>query len=296
MPSPNKKKRRLLDDSDANTPPPSSAVWRRRPESTPSSDWQKVLQGVSTPDATSTFISVTHSPFAATPTGERKEEEVETKLDTPLIDNDGFAIPTPGLSTLRSTSNSTNNITKNGLIEAPASTVPANPLSTLISTSIADTPAFSVVPQSTRNLTPFTPSSDELRDVPPIDLNFRKLIITAYQVYEEETLLKLEDKHVKTHINSMLDGMKQKTGARGDKLVIMLKELLDYIPKSYKGWQRSAMQKNFHRNFMQAVCLHLYRDDPDIDMGSKYTFNHSHTKNILTKFSNFRNNENESIR
>ena len=68
-------------------------------------------------------------------------------------------------------------------------------------------------------------------------------------------------------MNSMLDGMKQKTGARGDKLVIMLKELLDYIPKSYKGWQRSAMQKNFHRNFMQAVCLHLYRDDPDIDMG-----------------------------
>jgi hypothetical protein len=42
---------------------------------------------------------------------------------------------------------------------------------------------------------------------------------------------------------------------------------LDYIPKTYKGWQRSAMQKNFHRNFMQAVCLHLYRDDPDIDMG-----------------------------
>ena len=57
----------------------------------------------------------------------------------------------------------------------------------------------------------------------------------------------------------MLDGMKVKTGARGDKLVIMLKELLDYIPKTYKGWQRSAMQKNFHRNFMQAVCLHLYR-------------------------------------
>lgn len=276
MPSPNKKKRRLLDDSDISTPPSSSAAWRRRPEST-TSDWQNVLNGVTTPDAasaTSTFISVTHSPFPESSELEKKveESEVETKTtETPMIDSDGFAIPTPGLSTLKSTTKSTNNAvsTKNGLIAAPASTIPANPLSSLISTrvSTAMSPSMSVVPQSTRQLTPFTPSSDDLKDVPPMDLNFRKLIITAYQVYEEETLLKLEDKHVKTHINSMLDGMKQKTGARGDKLVIKLKELLDYIPKSYKGWQRSAMQKNFHRNFMQAVCLHLYRDDPDIDMG-----------------------------
>jgi len=269
MPSPNKKKRRLIDDTDSPTPPPSSAAWRRTPDKQVS-DWEKVLQGVSTPNnsATSTFISATHSPFAPTPS-ESKDNEVETKTDTPQVDNDGFAIPTPGLSTLRSTGNNSTLAasTTNGLIEVPASTIPPNPLSTLISTSIKDTPAASVVPQSTRQLTPFTPSSGELRDVPPIDLNFRKLIITAYQVYEEETLLKLEDKNVKTHINSMLDGMKQKTGARGDKLVIMLKELLDYIPKTYKGWQRSAMQKNFHRNFMQAVCLHLYRDDPDIDMG-----------------------------
>lgn len=263
MPSPNKKKRRLIDDPDSPTPPPSSAAWKRRPVTT-TSDWQKVLQGVSTPDAnsaTSTFISVTHSPFASTPS-ESKNNEVETKTDTPQIDNDGFAIPTPGLSTLRSTNNSTINAvsTTNGLIAGPASTIPKNPLSTLISTTISpSSTALSVRPQTTRQLTPFTPSSDELKDVPPMDLNFRKLIITAYQVYEEETLIKLENKHVKTHINTMLDGMKQKTGARGDKLVIMLKELLDYIPKTYKGWQRSAMQKNFHRNFMQAVCLHLYR-------------------------------------
>ena len=115
-------------------------------------------------------------------------------------------------------------------------------------------------------------------------LNYRKLIITAFHVFEEETLLKLEDKEVKTHMNSMLDGMKQKSGARGDKLVLKLKELLDYIPKTYHDWQRNAMQKMFHRNFMQAVCLHLYRDDPDIDMGSKYTFNPSHRKNLLTNF------------
>lgn len=277
MPSPNKKKRRLIDDE--GTPPPSTASWRRRPSSE-NTDWQKLLSGNATPDATSTFISVTHSPFADTPNYESKSDGVETKTDTPQVDNDGFAIPTPAISTVRSTTISTvPSITKStmktpGLAATPASTVPPNPLSALLSTSMS--------PTSTRKLTPFTPSGDEIKDVPSIEINYRKLLITAYQVYEEETLAVIEDKQVKTHMNSMLDGMKQKTGARGDKLVIMLKELLDYIPKSYKGWQRSAMQKNFHRNFMQAVCLHLYRDDPDIDMGSKYTFNPLHVINLLT--------------
>ena len=270
MPSPNKKKRRLIDD-EAASPPLSTAQWRRD-NSTKKSDWQKLLDGSATPDATSTFISVTHSPFAETPnfetkSEERKTDDVETKTDTPQIDKDGFAIPTPALSTLRSTTNSTMpSITKStmktpGMAATPASTIPPNPLSALLSTTLSPTMT------STRKLTPFTPSGEEIKDVPPVEINYRKLIITAYQVYEEETLAVIEDKQVKTHMNSMLDGMKQKTGAKGDKLVIMLKELLDYIPKSYKGWQRSAMQKNFHRNFMQAVCLHLYRDDPDIDMG-----------------------------
>lgn len=93
-------------------------------------------------------------------------------------------------------------------------------------------------------------------------------MVTAYQVYEEETLLAIEGKTMKSHLNTMLDGCKQKTGAKGDKLVLKLKELLDYIPMSYHDWERSAMQKMFHRNFMQATCLHLYRDDPDI---GKYT-------------------------
>ena len=264
MPSPNKKKRRLIDDD--GTPPPSTASWRRRPSSE-NTDWQKLLDGNATPDATSTFISVTHSPFADTPNYETKTDEVETKKETPQVDKDGFAIPTPALSTVRSTTGSTMpSITKStmktpGVAATPASTIPPNPLSALLSTSMS--PSMT----STRKLTPFTPSGDEIRDVPSMEINYRKLLITAYQVYEEETLAVIEDKQVKTHMNSMLDGMKQKTGARGDKLVIMLKELLDYIPKTYKGWQRSAMQKNFHRNFMQAVCLHLYRDDPDIDMG-----------------------------
>lgn len=268
MPSPDPKRRRLIDDSE-----------------TPSNDWQKLLSGAFTPTDETKQDSLA-STFNISPLPETPKE---TKTDS-----DGFAMPTPKLpSTIRSTIQSVPHST---LPSVPHSTLPStlssvsslqstnnqpppstkptdmftpenpppNPLSTLMSTALSP---FSTVPQSTRNLTPFTPSGDDIKDVASVPLNFRKLIITAYNVFEEETLIKLEDKQVKTHINNMLDGMKQKTAAKGDKLVLKLKELLDYIPKSYKGWQRSAMQKMFHRNFTQAVCLHLYRDDPDIDMG-----------------------------
>ena len=261
MPSPNPKKRKT---DTSGTP----SNWRRRlvDEEDDADEWKRLLSGAFTPSdetkSDSILSTFNTSPFAETP--------IETKTD-----KDGFAMPTPKLpSTIRkqSTISSVLPSTINSTIKSTAkSTLPAytpdnpppNPLSTLISTAVSP---FSTVPQSTRQLTPFTPAGDEIKDVDSVPLNFRKLIITAFNVYEEETLIKLEDKQVKTHINDMLDGMKQRTAAKGDKLVLKLKELLDYIPKTYKGWQRSAMQKNFHRNFMQAVCLHLYRDDPDIDM------------------------------
>jgi hypothetical protein len=106
----------------------------------------------------------------------------------------------------------------------------------------------------------------EISVKPPIPLNFRKLMTTAFGVYEEETLIGIESKQMKSHMNTMLDQCKVKKSAQGDKRILILKELLDHIPFTYAGWERSKMQKMFHRNFMQAVCLHLYRDDADVDM------------------------------
>ena len=33
-----------------------------------------------------------------------------------------------------------------------------------------------------------------------------------------------------------------------------------------KGYDRSEMQKQFHESFLQSVALHLYKDDPEVDM------------------------------
>ena len=92
-----------------------------------------------------------------------------------------------------------------------------------------------------------------------IPLNYRNYLSSAYKIFEEETLIKIESKQMKSHMGSMLDQCKAKQASQGDKLMLRLRTLLDYVPKSYKGWERSKMQKLFHRNFMQATCLHLYR-------------------------------------
>lgn len=100
----------------------------------------------------------------------------------------------------------------------------------------------------------------------PKPISFRSYLASAYGFYEEEKLIQLECKQPLTHIRTLTEGSKKKQSAQGDKLMLKLKQLLDYVPRSYKNWERSKMQKIFHRNFMQATCMHLYRNDPDIDM------------------------------
>jgi len=108
--------------------------------------------------------------------------------------------------------------------------------------------------------TPTTASLD------PKPISYRSFLASAYQFYEEEKLIKLECVQPQTTIGALTEGSKKKQSAQGDKLMLKLKMLLDYIPKTYKNWERSKMQKIFHRNFMQATCMHLYRHDPDIDI------------------------------
>jgi len=100
----------------------------------------------------------------------------------------------------------------------------------------------------------------------PLPISFRSYLASAFSFFEEEKLIALEGKQPQTCIGALTEGSKKKQSAQGDKLMFKLKKLLDYVPRSYKNWERSKMQKIFHRNFMQATCLHLYRDDPDIDM------------------------------
>ena len=109
----------------------------------------------------------------------------------------------------------------------------------------------------------------------PRPISFRSFLASAYSFYEEEKLIQLESRQPLTHIRTLTEGSKKKQAAQGDKLMLKLKKLLDYVPRSYKNWERSKMQKIFHRNFMQATCLHLYRNDPDIRQHHPITSGHS---------------------
>lgn len=96
-------------------------------------------------------------------------------------------------------------------------------------------------------------------------ISFFKVFQKAYEFYEREALDDVEKTVAKTQIQQYISSSVQKKVYVGDKRMAHLKWLLDYIPKC-NGWERSSTQKLFHRNFLQACCMNIYRDDPNIDM------------------------------
>ena len=48
---------------------------------------------------------------------------------------------------------------------------------------------------------------------------------------------------------------------KGDERMMAIRKTLNEL-----GYERSKMQRQFHESFIQAVALHLYKDDPDVDM------------------------------
>ena len=189
---------------------------------------------------------------------------------------DDFDIPsTPGSTAPHSTVPTATPESTN--LMSPPLSVPVSTFQKVpISTQGSFTPMLSTVSSvgsTTSTFTPFSALNERPTKKPfttsverSVPINYRKFLSSAFKVFEEETLINIETKQMKSHMNGMLDQCKAKKASQGDKLMLLLRQLLDYIPKSYKGWERSKMQKTFHRNFMQATCLHLYRNDKDIDM------------------------------
>ena len=66
----------------------------------------------------------------------------------------------------------------------------------------------------------------------------------------------------KTHYETVTNQVKTKQKNYGDIRLSNIRKYLDHV----KGYDRSEMQKQFHESFLQAVALHLYKDDPEVDM------------------------------
>ncbi len=93
-------------------------------------------------------------------------------------------------------------------------------------------------------------------------INYRVLLVKAYEYYELQALNKLDDLVLNKHIDSLAASSKSKTECLGDVRLAQIRRYMDMFP----GWERSEMQKVFHEGFLQAVALHIYREDADIDM------------------------------
>lgn len=93
-------------------------------------------------------------------------------------------------------------------------------------------------------------------------VNYRTLIVKAYEYFELQALNKVNSLVLEKHISALNASSKRKTECLGDIRLAKIRKLMDMYP----GWERSEMQKKFHEGFLQAVALHIYREDADIDM------------------------------
>jgi len=100
-------------------------------------------------------------------------------------------------------------------------------------------------------------------------VSYRPLLVGAYEYYQKEMLNSLVSLKPKTHYETVTNQVKVKQKNYGDVRLTNIRKLLDNV----KGYDRSEMQKQFHESFLQAVALHLYKDDPEVDMDKIMSMN-----------------------
>jgi len=100
-------------------------------------------------------------------------------------------------------------------------------------------------------------------------VSYRPLLVGAYEYYQKEMLNSLVSLKPKTHYEAVTNQVKTKQKNYGDVRLVNIRHYLDHV----KGYDRSEMQKQFHESFLQAVALHLYKDDPEVDMDKIMSMN-----------------------
>lgn len=107
------------------------------------------------------------------------------------------------------------------------------------------------------------------RRAEPSRVSYRPLIVGAYEYYQKEMLNSLISLKPKTHYETVTNQVKVKQKNYGDVRLANIRHYMDHV----KGYDRSEMQKQFHESFLQAVALHLYKDDPEVDMDKIMSMN-----------------------
>ena len=92
-------------------------------------------------------------------------------------------------------------------------------------------------------------------------ISYKSVLTEAYEFYEREALSKIDDLKMRKVSDIIGKNQIRKLEFKGDKRLGDIRKYLD----SFTGYERSDMQREFHEAFMQAVALHIYKDDADVD-------------------------------
>lgn len=88
-------------------------------------------------------------------------------------------------------------------------------------------------------------------------LSYRQYLTNAYEFYQERILEEIEMNMPRTYLQKKYESKI----CHGDERMQGIRKTLNEL-----GYERSKLQKQFHDAFINAVTLHLYKDDPDVDL------------------------------
>lgn len=95
-------------------------------------------------------------------------------------------------------------------------------------------------------------------------VSYRDVLQEAYEYHEREALGHIQSLKMRRHEEMINNTEMRKLEFKGDQRLANIRKNLD----QFEGYERSDMQREFHEAFMQAVALHIYKDDADVDYDS----------------------------
>ena len=93
--------------------------------------------------------------------------------------------------------------------------------------------------------------------------------------HEKKETLRNKRRRVTSHLDVLSEHGSSSITSKGWRRLTTIRKALD----SFKPFNRTRMQKRFHNSFLQATCMHLFKEDTDVDLARVMKLNQwSHLK------------------
>tara|TARA_B100001989_G_scaffold251607_1_gene231209 strand:+ start:1015 stop:1404 length:390 start_codon:yes stop_codon:yes gene_type:complete len=95
-----------------------------------------------------------------------------------------------------------------------------------------------------------------------MEISYNKVFETLLHGHKNKLIHALKRRKLSGMLNVISEQKSKGMVTKGWRRLMTVRKCLD----GFTGFERTKMQKRFHQAFLRATCMHLFRDDVDIDL------------------------------